>query len=65
MPGIYSVSGFKSEMAANAVAIDCKQLFVELLKTMKEWAIKTRDKIDTYNKELEPIRREVLMSVQE
>jgi hypothetical protein len=32
---------------------------------MKEWAAKTREQIVAHNKELEPIRQEVLMSVQD
>ena len=36
-----------------------------MLSNMEKWADKARQQIEAHNEELEPIRREVLMSVQE
>ena len=44
---------------------ECKTYFERLLDTIKNWAAKAVVKIMAYNQEIEKIKKEVLISVQE
>lgn len=65
MPAIFSVGPFSSETAATALFVESREFFAKLRDTIKAWADMAAVRIKAHNAECEPIKREVLMTVQQ
>jgi len=65
MPAIFSVGTFTSQTSSKALVFESKAFFVQMLETYKYWYDRAAVRIKVHNDELEPIEREVLMTVQQ
>ena len=65
MPAIFSVASFDSQTSSEALIFESKAFFVKMLETIKNWSDQASKRIRVHNAELEPIQREVLMTVQQ
>ena len=65
MPAIFSVASFDSQTSSEALIFESKAFFVKMLETIKNWSDQASERIRVHNAELEPIQREVLMTVQQ
>ena len=65
MPAIFSVASFDSQTSSEALIFESKAFFVKMLETIKNWSDQASERIRVHNAELKPIRREVLMTVQQ
>ena len=65
MPAIFSVASFDSQTSSEALIFESKAFFVKMLETIKNWSDQASKRIRDHNAELEPIQREVLMTVQQ
>ena len=65
IPAVFSIGLLKSENAPEMLIAECKTYFERLLDTIKNWAAKAVVKIMAYNQEIEKIKKEALISVQE
>jgi len=63
IPGVFSVGKLRAENAPDMLIAECKSYFERLLDTIKHWTAKAVVRILAYKKELEKIKKDVLISV--